>query len=98
MELTLVWTGLAVYVAMAIAIALLSRKGMQRELNDYFLARRSMGGVLSALSYGATTYSAFMLVGLAGLPWGLSWFTCPAWCWWCISAPDSGWRGKRSVM
>ncbi len=67
MELTLVWTGLAVYVAMAIAIALLSRKGMQRELNDYFLARRSMGGVLSALSYGATTYSAFMLVGLAGL-------------------------------
>lgn len=67
METTLVWTGLAIYVAIAIAIALLSRIGMQKELNDYFLARRAMGGVLSALSYGATTYSAFMLVGLAGL-------------------------------
>jgi SSS family solute:Na+ symporter len=67
MEPTLVWTGLAIYVAAVIVIALMSRKGMQSELNDYFLARRTMGGVLSALSYGATTYSAFMLVGLAGL-------------------------------
>lgn len=67
MKPTLVWTGLAVYVAAVVAIALMSRKGMRKELNDYFLARRAMSGVLSALSYGATTYSAFMLVGLAGL-------------------------------
>lgn len=67
MEPTFVWTGLAVYIVLVIVIALLSRKGMQRELTDYFLARRAMGGILSALSYGATTYSAFMLVGLAGL-------------------------------
>ncbi len=31
------------------------------------LGGRSMGGVVSALSYSATTYSAFMMVGLAGL-------------------------------
>jgi solute:Na+ symporter, SSS family len=67
MEPTLVWIGLAIYVAAVFVIALMSRKGLQSELNDYFLARRAMGGVLSALSYGATTYSAFMLVGLAGL-------------------------------
>ncbi len=36
-------------------------------MSDYFLGDRSMGGVISALSYSATTYSAFMMVGLAGL-------------------------------
>src|SRR5690606_15117450 len=33
----------------------------------YFLGDRKLGGFVSALSYSATTYSAFMLVGLAGL-------------------------------
>ena len=34
---------------------------------SYFLGDRKLGGFVSALSYSATTYSAFMLVGLAGL-------------------------------
>ena len=33
----------------------------------YFLGNRQMGGFVSAMSYSATTYSAFMLIGLAGL-------------------------------
>src|SRR5690625_2057608 len=33
----------------------------------YFLGNRKMGGFVSAMSYSATTYSAFMLIGLAGL-------------------------------
>lgn len=36
-------------------------------MGAYFLGDRKMGGFVSALSYSATTYSAFMLVGLAGL-------------------------------
>ncbi len=36
-------------------------------MESYFLGDRKLGGFVSALSYSATTYSAFMLVGLAGL-------------------------------
>ncbi|MDR6225955.1 sodium:solute symporter family protein [Desmospora profundinema] len=59
--------GIALYVVIALVIAYLARTGKAESLSDYFLAKRSMGGVMAALSYSATTYSAFMLVGLAGL-------------------------------
>src|SRR5690606_10865529 len=36
-------------------------------MSGYFIGNRKMNGVLSALSYSATTFSAFMMVGLAGL-------------------------------
>jgi SSS family solute:Na+ symporter len=36
-------------------------------MNEFFLANRQLGGFVSAMSYAATTYSAFMMVGLAGL-------------------------------
>ena len=35
-------------------------------VSDFFLANRAIGGFVAALTYSATTYSAFMLVGLAG--------------------------------
>jgi solute:Na+ symporter, SSS family len=35
-------------------------------VSEFFLAGRSLSGIVSALTYSATTYSAFMLVGLAG--------------------------------
>ncbi len=38
-----------------------------RSMTDYFLANRTVGGFVSALTYSATTYSAFMMVGLVGL-------------------------------
>jgi SSS family solute:Na+ symporter len=36
-------------------------------MNEFFLANRQFGGFVSAIMYAATTYSAFMMVGLAGL-------------------------------
>lgn len=33
---------------------------------DYFVGGRRIGGIVSALTYAATTYSAFMIVGLVG--------------------------------
>nr|WP_281376234.1 sodium:solute symporter family protein [Garicola koreensis] len=36
-------------------------------MSGYFLGSRKMGGFVSAMSYSATTYSAFMMIGLAGL-------------------------------
>ncbi|MFC4076345.1 sodium:solute symporter family protein [Salinithrix halophila] len=62
-----VWWGIAIYLVASLLIAWLARTGKSESLSDYFLARRSLGGVVAALSYSATTYSAFMLVGLAGL-------------------------------
>lgn len=64
----LVWGAIGVFVVVSLGLAYLARGGANTgSLADYFLWSRSMGGVIAALSYSATTYSAFMLVGLAGL-------------------------------
>lgn len=65
------WTGIAVYLMVALGVAWLARSDITNRrlasMEDFFLGARRMGGFVSALSYSATTYSAFMLVGLAGL-------------------------------
>lgn len=67
MDATWIWGGVAIYVAFASLTAYLSRDGKQTSMSGYFLGSRQMGGFVSAMSYSATTYSAFMLIGLAGL-------------------------------
>ena len=67
MSTSLIWWSVAIYLVIAIAIAVISRDGKANSMSGYFLGGRQMNGVLSALSYSATTYSAFMMVGLAGL-------------------------------
>lgn len=67
MSTSYVWWGIAIYTAVSLLIAFLSRNGKQTNMEGYFLGDRKIGGFVSALSYSATTYSAFMLVGLAGL-------------------------------
>ena len=62
-----VWWGIIIYTAVSLYIAYLSRSGKETSMSGYFLGNRNMNGFVSALSYSATTYSAFMLVGLAGL-------------------------------
>lgn len=60
-------TGIFFYIAVSLIVVWLSRKGTSTSMSGYFLGGRSMGGIISALSYSATTYSAFMMIGLAGL-------------------------------
>ena len=67
MSTTIVWLAIAVYIVISLYVAYLSRSGTQQSMGSYFLGDRKLGGFVSALSYSATTYSAFMLVGLAGL-------------------------------
>ncbi|MFS0751125.1 sodium:solute symporter family protein [Oceanobacillus sp. 1P07AA] len=67
MNTTIIWWGIIIYIIIAMFIAILSRQGKQSNMTSYFLGDRKLGGFVSALSYSATTYSAFMLVGLAGL-------------------------------
>lgn len=58
---------LLAYIVITSLLAWISSKGMGKGMSEYFLANRRMSGLLAALSYSATTYSAFMMVGLAGL-------------------------------
>ncbi|WP_282154943.1 sodium:solute symporter family protein [Cytobacillus gottheilii] len=67
MSTNLVWWTIAIYIIVSLFIAYLSRSGKQTNMTSYFLGDRKLNGFVSALSYSATTYSAFMLVGLAGL-------------------------------
>lgn len=57
---------LGVYVAVgtAISVAVIRKNRTQ---SDYFIGGGAIGWVLSAMTYAATTYSAFMMVGLVGL-------------------------------
>jgi solute:Na+ symporter, SSS family len=67
MNTSLVLWGIVIYIVLSLIVAYISRSGKSSSMSDYFLGDRSMGGLISALSYSATTYSAFMMVGLAGL-------------------------------
>ena len=67
MGVGLVVFALVLYVLVGAGVAFLARGGVGSGMAGYFLWNRSMGGFIGALSYSATTYSAFMLVGLAGL-------------------------------
>ncbi len=55
------------YAVAGTAIALYARKIGIRDDVDYYIAGRNVSGAISALTYAATTYSAFMMIGLVGL-------------------------------
>ncbi len=55
-----------IYVILGTVLAFLMWKNKESDIS-FFLANRKLSGLLSALTYAATTYSAFMMVGLVGL-------------------------------
>ncbi|MFW6137616.1 MAG: sodium:solute symporter family transporter, partial [Spirochaetota bacterium] len=56
-----VWTVIALWIAAA------ARKGLGKGAEEFFIGGRRIRGFISGMTYAATTYSAFMLVGLVGL-------------------------------
>ena len=66
MSVFYVWLAVSIYVAIGLAIAWAVRRQLGLGMSEFFLANRTLGGFISALTYSATTYSAFMMVGLAG--------------------------------
>ena len=58
---------IVIYAIAGTAIALFARKFGFRSDEDYYIAGRNVSGFVSAMTYAATTYSAFMMVGLVGL-------------------------------
>ncbi|MCE4618115.1 MAG: sodium:solute symporter family protein [Desulfurococcales archaeon] len=57
---------LAIYLILGTLLAFISRKRLMEGLDDFFTAKGRLGGFLSAMTYAATTYSGFMIVGLVG--------------------------------
>lgn len=65
---------LALYVLMLVGVAYYCRR-KARNVNDYLLAGRGIGGWMSAFSYGTAYFSAVIFVGYAGKfgwNWGLA--------------------------
>ncbi len=67
MSAALVWTAVALFALLGIGIAVAAARGNTGSAVDYYLGGRAFGGMVSGLSYAATTYSAFMLIVLTGL-------------------------------
>ncbi|QTL97587.1 sodium:solute symporter family protein [Iocasia frigidifontis] len=61
-----VYLAMFIYIVIGCWLAYAARVDMKKDIMDYFLGGRSTGGIVAALSYSATTYSAFMMVGLVG--------------------------------
>lgn len=59
-------TVLALYFILGTAIAWYSRRAGVKTAEDYYVAGYRLGGFLAAMTYAATTYSAFMMIGLVG--------------------------------
>ncbi|MBS3766489.1 sodium:solute symporter family protein [Candidatus Bipolaricaulota bacterium] len=62
-----VWIALLSWITLATGVAYLARRGLGEGVTEYFIGGRRLGGFISGMTYSATTYSAFMLVGLVGL-------------------------------
>jgi len=63
------YLGVALFFAAMLAIAHYGRRRTGAGIEEYYLAGRRLGGLVAALTYSATTYSAFMMVGLVGYAW-----------------------------
>ena len=64
---TIMLLGLLVWFIFGSAVSYLAKKKTGPGIAEYFIANRNIGGFISAMTYSATTYSTFMMVGLVGM-------------------------------
>ncbi len=58
---------LFIWLILGVVISYFARKQLGEGITEFFLANRKLGGFISGMTYSATTYSAFMMIGLVGL-------------------------------
>ncbi|MGB9830797.1 MAG: sodium:solute symporter family protein [Fervidicoccus fontis] len=56
-----------IYAIIGTAIAVASKRVGIKSARDYYIGGRKIGGILAGATYAATTYSAFMMIGLVGM-------------------------------
>jgi len=59
--------GIAFWFILGCIISFSAKKRTGPGIAEYFIANRTIGGFVAAMTYSATTYSAFMMVGLVGM-------------------------------
>jgi len=67
MNLAILLGGILLWFIAGCVASYYARKWVGKGMAEYFIANRRIGGLVSAMTYSATTYSAFMMVGLVGL-------------------------------
>ncbi len=58
---------LLIWLILGVVIAYFARQQLGEGISEFFLANRKLGGFIAGMTYSATTYSAFMMIGLVGL-------------------------------
>jgi len=66
MRSEIILLGILIWFGFGASVALISRKLSRKSSSDFFIAQRGVSGIIAAMTYSATTYSAFMMVGLVG--------------------------------
>lgn len=61
------YLAIAIFIAAGTTIAWASKRFLKKEAKDFYTAGGRFGTILASFSYAATTYSAFMFIGLVGL-------------------------------
>ncbi len=67
MSTAVIIAGIGAWFTVGAILSWYARRNLGKGMSEYFLANRKVGGFVSAMTYSATTYSAFMMVGLVGL-------------------------------
>lgn len=67
MDAVYTYLSLAIFLVIGTAVALVSKRYLKKDPKDFYAAGGRFGTLLASLSYAATTYSAFMFIGLVGL-------------------------------
>ncbi|MDT8284161.1 MAG: sodium:solute symporter family protein [Thermovirgaceae bacterium] len=67
MSTAVIIAGIGAWFTAGAILSWYARRNLGKGMSEYFLANRKVGGFVSAMTYSATTYSAFMMVGLVGL-------------------------------
>lgn len=62
-----VYIAVGIWALIGLGIVYLARKRLGEGIPEFFIAGRKVSGFISGMTYSATTYSAFMMVGLVGL-------------------------------
>lgn len=62
-----IYIAIAIWAFIGIAIVYFARRRLGEGIPEFFIANRKVGGFISGMTYSATTYSAFMMVGLVGI-------------------------------
>jgi len=62
-----IFLAIGIWAFFGLIIANKARKKLGSGVSEFYIGGRKAGGFVSALTYAATTFSAFMMVGLVGL-------------------------------